>query len=62
MYVDPRHLKDREVKVRFDQETFDAIQALANLHRTQRAVFIRELVEAALDRMTTKEEHSAHVA
>lgn len=58
MYSDPKHIKDHEIKVRFDEDTFAAIDALASLHRTQRAVFIRELVEAALDRMAAKEEHN----
>lgn len=61
MYADPKHLKDREIKVRFDEATYNAIEALANLHRTQRAVFVRELIETALAHMA-EEEHEQSVA
>jgi len=48
MYANPKHLHDREIKVRVDEDTFNLIQALATFHRTQRAVLCRELLEAQL--------------
>lgn len=48
MYANPKHLHDREIKVRVDEDTFELIQALAKFHRTQRAVLCRELLEAQL--------------
>ncbi|AJQ46407.1 MULTISPECIES: hypothetical protein [Pseudomonas] len=48
MYANPKHLHDREIKVRVDEDTFNLIQALAAYHRTQRAVLCRELLEAQL--------------
>ena len=44
MYDDPRHLRNQEVKVRFDADTMTAISALARITRKQRAVLIRDLV------------------
>ena len=51
MYEIPSHLKDREIKLRVDQTTYDLIGALARFHRTQKAVLVRDLVEAALERL-----------
>ena len=48
MYANPKHLHDREIKGRVDEDTFNLIQALAAYHRTQRAVLCRELLEAQL--------------
>lgn len=48
MYANPKHLHDREIKVRVDEDTFNLIQALAAYHRTQRAVLCRELLEVQL--------------
>ncbi|HAL69308.1 MAG TPA: hypothetical protein DCP84_16755 [Pseudomonas sp.] len=48
MYANPKHLHDREIKVRVDEDTFNLIQTLAAYHRTQRAVLCRELLEAQL--------------
>ena len=31
MYANPKHLHDREIKVRVDEDTFNLIQALAGL-------------------------------
>lgn len=62
MYANPKHLHDREIKVRVDEDTFNLIQALATFHRTQRAVLCRELLEAqlaALSSETTAEEEVA---
>jgi hypothetical protein len=62
MYADPKHLKDHEIKLRVDEATFRAIDALSELHHTQRAVFVRELVLAGLAKMVEAEEHEARVA
>ncbi|AIN58739.1 MULTISPECIES: hypothetical protein [Pseudomonas] len=62
MYANPKHLHDREIKVRVDEDTFNLIQALATFHRTQRAVLCRELLEAqlaALSSETTAEQEVA---
>lgn len=48
MYADPNHLRDREIKLRVDADTYDLIDALARFHRTQKAVLVREFVEAQL--------------
>ncbi|WP_249345218.1 hypothetical protein [Pseudomonas aeruginosa] len=45
MYDDTRHLKDREIKSRYDEETYEAVKAVARLHRLQPAVFVRMCVE-----------------
>lgn len=50
MYLIDSHKKDREIKVRFDHDTMQAITALANITRKQRAVFIRGLVMEELKR------------
>jgi hypothetical protein len=62
MYANPKHLHDREIKVRVDEDTLNLIQALATFHRTQRAVLCRELLEAqlaALSSETTAEQEVA---
>ncbi len=56
------HLKDREIKLRVDEETFDLIEAAARYHRTQKAVFVRDLVRAYLDRMGEEDNARAHTA
>jgi len=56
MYSNPRHLRDHEIKARFDEDTYRLIEAMATFHRTQKAVLIRELVEAALERMTDEQD------
>ncbi len=50
MYPDRTHLRTNEVKVRFDQVTMQAVDALARLTRKQRAVLIRDLVMDTLKR------------
>lgn len=62
MYADPKHLKDHEIKLRVDEATYRAIEALSELHHTQRAVFVRELVLSGLARMLDEEQHDARVA
>ncbi len=43
-------MRTNEVKVRFDQVTMQAVDALARLTRKQRAVLIRDLVMDTLKR------------
>lgn len=49
MYDEPRHLKDQEIKSRYDRETYDALKAVARLHKLQLAVFVRMCVEEKLE-------------
>lgn len=51
MYDDPRHLRNQEIKVRFDEDTMTAIASLARITRKQKAVLIRDLV---LDEIKTR--------
>ncbi|WP_129141498.1 hypothetical protein [Modicisalibacter coralii] len=60
MYSNPRHLRDHEIKARFDEETYALIEAMARFHRTQKAVLIRELVESALEKMVYDEDTADH--
>lgn len=62
MYANPRHLHDREIKVRVDEDTFELIQALAKFHRTQRAVLCRDLLEAQLAALTAEDTGDQNVA
>jgi hypothetical protein len=62
MYANPRHLHDREIKVRVDEDTFELIQALAKFHRTQRAVLCRDLLEAQLAALTVEDTGEQNVA
>lgn len=48
MYADPKHIRDREVKVRLDDEAFALLDAMATFSRRQRAVLARELIEEGL--------------
>jgi hypothetical protein len=60
MYSNPRHIRDHEIKARFDEDTYRLIEAMAAFHRTQKAVLIRDLVEAALERMTDEQDTDEH--
>lgn len=62
MYSDPRHLKDREIKLRVDEDTYNLISAIARFNRTQKAVLVRELVEAQLEKIAAEEGIKDHVA
>ena len=57
MYADPKHIRDREVKVWLDDASFDLLEAMASFDlleamasfsRRQRAVLARELIEQGL--------------
>jgi hypothetical protein len=60
MYADPKHIRDHEIKLRVDEDTFQLIEAMARYNRTQKAVLVRELVHSALERMG--EEHTDNQA
>jgi len=62
MYADPSHLRDREIKLRVDDATYKLIDALAQFHRTQKAVLVRDLVEAALERLAAEDSDEVSVA
>lgn len=62
MYDNPSHLKDREIKLRVDETTYELIGALARFHRTQKAVLVRDLVEAALERLAEDDNEEKTVA
>lgn len=61
MYDDPRHIRDNPVKVRLNDDEYEAIKALARLNKRQPAAFVRDLVLqgiALLDQGTC-ERHAA---
>jgi predicted DNA-binding protein len=62
MYADPNHLRDREIKLRLDADTYQLVEALAKFHKTQKAVLVRDLVEAALERAAAEDTHKQQVA
>ena len=51
MYADPSQIRDKTVKLSFNDLENDLIQAWVNYHGAQKAAFIRELVleQARLD-------------
>lgn len=55
MYDVRRHTKDREVKLRLDEATYERLCATARENRTQRAVMARELVEQGLAELIEQE-------
>lgn len=58
MYADPKHIRDREVKVRLDDVSFDLLEAMATFSRRQRAVLARELIEQGLKPCSPKQPRS----
>lgn len=62
MYADPRHIRDHEIKLRLDEDTYGVIEALARFHRTQKAVLVREFVEAQLARLADEDTNIEQVA
>lgn len=50
MYDDPAHIRDREIKVRLNDDELAVVDALARYNRRQRAAFVRELVMASVAR------------
>jgi uncharacterized protein (DUF1778 family) len=53
MYANRKHVRDTAIKVRFNDEEIDAINALARLSRKQRATFI---YEAVLNQITLQQD------
>ncbi|HCE8427148.1 TPA: hypothetical protein NHR76_000221 [Pseudomonas aeruginosa] len=62
MYDDTRHLKDREIKSRYDEETYEAVKAVARLHLLQPAVFVRMCVEEKLSRLVEQDTEESMTA
>ncbi|WP_252088789.1 hypothetical protein [Pseudomonas sp. MWU13-3659] len=62
-YDDSRHLKDRVIKSRYDEDTYEAVRAVAKLHRLQPAVFVRMCVEEKLALLIAQDDNeTAHTA
>lgn len=62
MYDDPAHIRDREIKVRLNDEELAVVDALARYNRRQRAAFVRELVMASVARFEAKGNEQQHAA
>lgn len=60
-YDDSRHLKDREIKSRYDDETYEALRAVARLHKLQPAVFLRMCVEEKLESIVEMDANGKHM-
>lgn len=60
-YDDTRHLKDREIKSRYDDETYEALKAVARLHKLQLAVFVRMCVEEKLESIVELDVNGKHM-
>lgn len=60
-YQDPKHLRDHEVKIRFDEATMNTIDGLAFICRKQRAVLLRELILEEIRRRLDIERTEASV-
>lgn len=54
MYADPTHIRDNEVKLRFNDDELALIEALARYNKRQRAVLLRDLVLAGVAAMQQK--------
>lgn len=59
MYADPRHLKNKETKVRLDEKADDLLFSMANFLGREKAALARELLEDSLYRLVAevKSEH-----
>lgn len=62
MYANPKHIRDREVKVRLDDAAFELLDAMATFSRRQRAVLARELIEEGLKSLFSEAEASSREA
>lgn len=62
MYADPTHIRDNEVKLRFNDDELALIEALARYNKRQRAVLLRDLVLAGVASLQQKGMRSAHAA
>lgn len=54
MYADPTHIRDNEVKLRFNDDELALIEALARYNKRQRAVLLRDLVLNGVSAMQAK--------
>ena len=59
-YDDSRHVKDREIKPRYDDETYEALKAVARLRKLQLAVFVRMCVEEKLESIVEQDVTDKH--
>ncbi len=62
MYDDPTHIRDREIKVRLNDEELAVVDALARYNRRQRAAFIRDLLMASVSRFEEQSTDQSHAA
>lgn len=51
MYANPKHLRDHEIKVRLDEDSYRLIKALAEYNKRQPAVLARDLLIAGIERL-----------
>ncbi len=51
MYADPTHIRDNVIKTRFNDTTYELIQALAKFNGRQPATFVHDLALAGLAAM-----------
>lgn len=51
MYLNPKHRKDNETKVRLNEPAERAVQVAASLEGKQKAVWMREQIEARLQEL-----------
>lgn len=56
MYANPRHLRDHEIKVRLDEDSYRLVRALADYNRRQPAVLVRELLLAGVERLLAQQQ------
>lgn len=62
MYADPKHIRDHITKVRLNEDTDELLTCLARFHRTQKAVFARDLLEKALSELLDEHNGDSSVA
>ncbi|MCW0413505.1 hypothetical protein NG831_06405 [Xanthomonas sacchari] len=62
MYADPTHIRDNEVKLRFNDDELALIEALARYNKRQRAVLLRDLVLAGVASLQQKGTRGAQAA
>ncbi|WP_293705491.1 hypothetical protein [Stenotrophomonas sp. UBA7606] len=62
MYADPTHIRDNEVKLRFNDEELALIEALARYNKRQRAALLRDLVLSGVSAMQMKPIRHAGIA
>jgi len=48
MYDDPTHIRDREIKVRLNDDELALVEAAARYNHRQRAAFIREVLMSCI--------------